>query len=367
MSMTKESNFLKLKKKLRPSKYIYSPVIKYAYINVRIGAMKNSLLSAEDMMSLEGAKNLPDFIALLENTHYKSALIGIKDINVRSIDKALIKSLIEFDERMIELVPKDVKLLLAAKSIKYNILNIKSLLTAIDSKIPIDEIAGKLLPKDNKLISDLLGVPAMPEALGMLAKLGYIRAAKLEGYLKTYAKERNLNPIMAEINRNYYETLWAMTEGLSRNDDKIAKKLIGIEIDAMNIMSILRGKWKGYDVRDFIIPGGINIKAKNLLENSADTETVADTVSLISESTYAQILKEGLNFFEEHKSLVQFETGFRRHILDVNKEVMRSGPFNIGTVLGFLKLKEVDIENLRAMTVSISEELPREELNQLII
>lgn len=364
MRIADRIDFSKLVRRLSPSRYVRSDVQRYAYLNARIGAMRSHLLRTEDMMALEGARTLRDYVTVLEHTQYNKALSEIKDHEVLTVDKALVNSIVDLNKRMISLAPGKVRPFFEARSRKYETENTKTIINAIGGGIPAEQIRQQLFPVSDKLTSRLLNAQTVEEAAE--TALGEDNAEKLGKSLQIYKDIGDLKPLLAVMDVRYYKRVWDSAEKLSNKDGRIAKKLIGMEIDTLNIMTLLRGKWKGYDVRDFIIPVGQHINPIECLEECAELETISDTVNVFSETIYETTLSRGLTYFEDKKTLIQFETGLKKQIIEENRKTLRESRFNIGTPLSFLRIKEAEIENLRALAAGISEELPKEEIAQLI-
>jgi V/A-type H+-transporting ATPase subunit C len=156
-------------------------------------------------------------------------------------------------------------------------------------------------------------------------------------------------------------------ETLKGRDKEIAKQLIGIEIDAMNIMILLRTiHWRGKIDPDLIIPYFYHLSEK-LVNECAKCDSLEDVITKLSKTPYGKILNQSLENYRQKRSLLSFELSLKKYCLEKNENFLRGDPFQIGTLLGYLKLKEVEIENLRAIAVGIENKLPEEEIEKLIL
>ncbi|MFH0860129.1 MAG: V-type ATPase subunit [Candidatus Altiarchaeota archaeon] len=355
--------FSQIRRNLRPSKHLQNSVLEYAYVNARVGALRGYLLKADELSALEGSKSLRDYIALLEHTSYRSVFSELAYADVRSVDNALVRHFLEFTEHLTMLSPDRVRPIIASASKKYEMGNIKAVLASKAAGEMPESVRERLYPANEKLTIRLLGAKDVDEAAMLLASEGFFL---VRDRLEAYRDDGNIQPLLAAVDIHHFIRLWSETERLSGKDERIAKDIIGTDIDTLNLLSILRAKRGGYDAKDYIIPVAHRINPVLALKMTAECKTVGETIQALEKSSYHKVLEKGLRYFEDKDSLQQFEVELRRHLLRRCRDAMRGSPSNIGTVLGFHRVKEAEVENLRRIAVCVSEELPRHELAQLL-
>ena len=327
---------------------------KYAYSNARIRGMKTFLLKSNDLERLGGAKSLKEFVALLDQTPYKEVSSGLGEITLPGIDRSLMTNLMGTVNKIIDISP--CKSLLESISKKYEIGCVKIILNAKASNISMDKIRDKIFI-ETELLAKLMETGKLEDRVNLLME-------KYEGLDEFIDKESEEFPSNAVIglDRYYFAMLNGEIDKLHLRNHKIALMLIGMEIDSKNIMMILRGISHGYETKDLLIPSH-----SHCVENCIGAEEVADVVSKLSKTVYGPILTKAMPSYMKTNSLLPFELALKKNVIDKHIKAMEGYPLQLGTVLGFLKLKENEIENLRIICIGIENNMQRNEIKELLM
>ena len=133
----------------------------------------------------------------------------------------------------------------------------------------------------------------------------------------------------------------------------------------MNILTLLRTLGKEQPEK-YLLPCYYKLR-KDYLERCLKSKTISELVGKLSESNYGKILTGALPEYEKTNSLLPFEIKLKRHVLERNKLALQGDPFHLGTLLGYLKLKELEVENLRIIAVGVFHGFAEEEITNLLV
>jgi V/A-type H+-transporting ATPase subunit C len=157
-------------------------------------------------------------------------------------------------------------------------------------------------------------------------------------------KEKNSSFYLeASLDMDYYRRLISCIDSFTNVDKKVARLILGIEVDMENINWLIRLR-KYYslgigEMLEWFIPGGQWIQKESVRKYYV-TDGLAKVVESVSFGPYAKI-KE---LAEENVGLVE---NFLYEILLHQVKIALSGfPFTIGTVMGYLILKRQETRNI---------------------
>ena len=123
----------------------------------------------------------------------------------------------------------------------------------------------------------------------------------------------------------------------------MARTILGVEIDIENIHWLIRLR-KYYslnmgEILDWIIPGGAKI-TKSSIRQSYVSDDIDKLMDIVSPGPYAKIKDLGEN---NNEMLEEF---LRELLKQQANRALGGFPFTIGTVLGYLVLKQDETRNL---------------------
>jgi len=339
--------------------------LNYAYPNARVMALKSFMLKDEDIKGLASAKNLEEYVSLLEHTPYKQDLT-IAGTDTGKIENALLSGLVAVNRLALGIAPRDTHEFFKAYMSVHEVELLQLILNGFDA--PADRKAkdadysayGPILSGDmKKFVKEAADAKTKKEAVELLKGTNY------DFLSNATTEELNMQGYTSSmLDKRFYENLWNEIEGLSSQDAAYAKKLVGSEIDIVNVMILLRSALCRCKAEKFIISGGFRLGAKVGGLAGKDMQEIS---SAMSSTYYRDIVSEGLKNYEKDKSLLKLELAFKKHILAEYRRAFLGSPFHIGILLGFLKLKEYEVKNLRAMAVAIDNGLSPKDIMELVI
>jgi vacuolar-type H+-ATPase subunit C/Vma6 len=333
-------------------------IVDYAYPNTRIRVMKSLFLKNSDVEALTRAKNLEEYLMSLRQTLYGGLFSGMEKASIHEIERVLSRDLTKTIDKIRGMSPKNCTPLLHTISEKYLFECIKLILNSKAGNLSPDEIRDRLVileRSDEGFLSGLINLS--------VEDITALSCKRFKG-LDEFMPESPLSlDILVALDRYYFSKLQNSLSYLNRGDRKTASRLITLEIDAVNLMIILRSITHGYGSERFIIPN----QDSYLTPLDEYPSNVAEFIEKLSKTIYGPVLTDAVPVYKQTNSLLDFELALKRLLIKENKRVMNENPFQIGFILGFLKLKGVEIENLKAVCTGIGESLNSDEIRGLLV
>lgn len=314
------------------------------YANTRIRAMKSRLFKENDYEAALKSKDLQELATLLEHTGYRMNLESLKSHNREEIKKKLGENLLMELDRLKFLAPGNLKDLFDVLRERYELENIK---TIISFKIKGYEgdIRDKLpfQVKDHKFISKLI-----ESDLDGIIKALNERQYNLEEPYKLFKEKGIIQPLFIALEKRYFERLWGCLSWRNR----VARDLVGGEMDLLNLLNTRRAKEWGVSVLPLLLP-----------KYKLDTDPLVEGKS--PERFLSQIKRiPPFDKFIE-KNLLEAEIEIKKYNLGRYKKAIEKDPFDIGVLLGYLKIKEQEVWNLKTICNSLKI-LEKGEIEELI-
>ncbi|MBI4651457.1 V-type ATPase subunit [Candidatus Desantisbacteria bacterium] len=240
----------------------------YGYVNARIRGMKSLLISKNFYEDLLKASDFPGLVNLLEKTNYKLEVeeCAISHSGVEGIDEALKRNLSRTFRKILGFVGDEPRNLILLFLGRWDMHNIITILRGIHISAPSDQILESLIPAgqlDMPVLNQLASETTIKGFIDILATLGIPYAKVLNDKYPEYSKEKNLSILELSLHKAYYQYALSNLDRMNMNY-KIMKNIISQEIDALNIITILR--LQKVNIEDFIKKSEekLDKKTKNL-------------------------------------------------------------------------------------------------------
>lgn len=354
---------------------------KYKLIMPRVIVAKLSLIEPKDMLDLAGGSF--DYIcSTLTGTQYQAEVSAIpaEQLSSISLENAFLENFIKIYGEIIAYSPKDIRLLLSTVLMKFEADNIKAVLRAKEAEISVDEAMRYIISvgrlDEVRCRKILENSRSIKEAVELLSDLEY--GFVLKRALREYKKTGLFLPLEVALDKYVYGKIWEAGEKLKGLDKKIARTLLGVEIDSINIKVILRCKAMGVSedqIGRYLIPVSEvfgekeledAIKAANLKSSIESLLTTARRALVVD---YWRMLSDLLEEYETSHSLSRLEIVLDRGLLKTSLRMLRKYTpfFNIGLILAFLNLKWFEVKNLRAIVTGAEYKIPPDRTKRLLI
>ncbi len=357
-------------------------VSKYAYVYARIRARMSELMDERRLRELVDTRS-DDFLSSLMDTTAtykakltKAALVGIE---AREIEKTLKEDLIDqylmvikstkgtiqdvFVEFLRRLEVKNLKAVIRAKAAEVHGTGTGTSTAETPMFFPVEDFF-------KRRISRLTEADSV-ESVIKQSESPYKRV--LEDALPEYEKSKRVLVLENVLDEEISGAIREKVERLSGADKEIARKIVGTEFDLANLMILLRCKSEGIaeaEIRKYLLPDGFSFDFNldvGAMNDSISAENVSSAVQLMPASAYKEVLTGALSSYEADKSLVPLENALAQYFFVTIKRILRGYPINIGTIIGFRYLKEIEIKNLCTIAVCKENEIPAEETMKIVM
>jgi len=352
---------------------------KYKHLMPKLTVSKLKLLKPNQVLGLVGM-SLHHISSFLENsTPYRTAISEIKTqgLSAISLEDALLKSLIKTFEDLLEIAPKDVRLLLSALLAKFEANSVKTLLRAKEAKLSVEEAMKYILPlgtfSEERCRYILETSENITDVVDVISDLEY--GLVLEKTIAAYQKEKDFYLLEIALDRHVYQKIWRAAGRFWGLDKKIVRTIIGLETDSLNIKAILHCKAIGIDTNQiiqYLIPES-DVLCEKELQDAIKCPDIQTTIDSMVESAKKARARDHRIIFKELQlnaaSLTAVETILDRGLLETNLRIMKryTPYFNIGLLLAFLNLKWIEIKNLRAIVHGTESGIAPDRVRKLLI
>ena len=334
---------------------------KYKRLMPKLTVAKLKLIEPKRITGLVGM-SLHHISSVLENTPYNAEISDVrtKEFTSISLEGALLKNFIKTCEEFRDLSPKDVRLLLSALLMKFEVNCVKAMLRAKEAELSVEEAMKYIIPAgrlDEVTCRKTLEVSEnTADIVESFSDLEY--GSVLKEAFAVYEAEKIFFLLEVALDRYVYSKIWRATGKLGGLDKKIARTIIGLEIDSVNVKTILRFKAMGIredQIRLYIFPVS-EVFGEKELENvmiSADIQSFINSLVRLAKRAMARDYQYIFTEIQQSQvtSLTMIETILDRGLVETGlRMIKRYTPyFNIGLLLAFLNLKWFEVRNLRAV------------------
>ena len=352
---------------------------KYKQIMSKVVVAKLNLIEPKRITDLAGMR-LHDIFSMLEKTVYNAEISRIRGKGLSSylLEDALLQNFVKTCERLLKFSPKGIRLLLSTFLMKFEVDCVKGLLRAKQAELTVEEAMKYVIPvgkldevRCRKIMETSENIADVVESLHDM-EYGSV----LDEAFAVYKEEKIFYLLEFALDRYVYSKLWWATGKLGGLDKKIARTIIGLEIDSANIKTILRCKAMGIiedQIRRYLIPVSEVLGEKELEEimREADIQSFINSLFRLAKRAMARDYQYIFTEIQESHvtSLTRLEKILDRGLVKTGlRMIKRYTPyFNIGLILAFLNLKWFEVRNLRAIIRGSEAGIPPDRIKKLLI
>ena len=348
-------------------------VSNYANVYARIRARVGDIIADGKIRELIEARP-SDFMPLLMDTAYKEQLTraGVTTLDARRIEDALKAELVSQYVMVLRSTKGAIRDIFFVILRRLEVKNLKALLRTKATDIrtaagieplmfPVEEVFKRRMSKlkDLDALADLMSHVESPYR------------EVLENAYPEYETTGRLLVLERALDEEICGAIWKQTEELGGDDREIVRKIVGTELDLTNIMTVLRCKAEEIPpgkIKSYVLPYAYLVDfAADALNEAILAENVGTAIRAMPASPYTDVLIRVLPLYDTEKTLIPFEEALWRHFAIVVRKTLKGYPINIGTIIGFLYLKELEIQNLCTIAVGKENNLPAEEIAKLVL
>ncbi len=328
---------------------------KNVYASVKSYSKRGKLLKKEDFQTLAESRDLDELMTRIKNTVYADAVVGVeKPYTSQNIESALRSHLADVHYGISKTAGGGI---LDAYYLKFIISNLKQILKGKALGKSQEEIETHInlhaeeLIKQRDIVIKALIAKDLEEAVANLSQTEFgediVKATAL------YADKKSL-----QIFDTYFDKiLMSRLVKALKSGDIDASKLVSMDIDFYNILSVIRGKFWGLDeqqIQDLIIIQ--SPAAKELLLRMMSVGTIRDAFNELSNTKYRDIIPQSEN---ELDAIAEFERSFELKIYQSSLNSFTK-MFSLATTVGITKLTAFEVRNLAAIGYAVEQKIPTE-------
>ena len=267
-------------------------MIKYPASYARMRGIKGKLLDKIQLESFLEAPDAKTIISALTQTAYSEQIQNSFDIF--RVEHGLKQELVLYYMRILQFLSGNSANFIRNLLSKFELLNVKSIIRKIVHKIDNTSIEPFIfsLGKYHSIpIKDAIEVDSLKNLIVLMNKTPFKRPLEI-GY-EQYESEGTIFPIELALDLDYYNNIRNSLNSLGPIDKNGAGKLLGMQLDIVNILWILR--FKEYyklppeKIIQYIIPYGW-AKDEGVLQKIVKENDVLNAIATLGISPYDKVL-----------------------------------------------------------------------------
>ncbi len=335
------------------------------FASVKSYSQRGRLLTKTELQTLAESRDLDELITRIKNTKYADAVSKIaKPLTAGKIESALRSNLADIHYSIAKTAGNSD--ILDAYYLKFLISNLKLILKGKALGKSQEEIEPHLnlhaeeLIKQRDVIVKALTAKNLEEAITSLSSIEF--GEELAKAVSLYHDKKNVQIFDVFLDKILYQQLGrAMRSARERE----VMRLVGMDIDFYNIMSILRGKFWNLDedqIQSLIVTQTPSIP-RDLLGKMISSDSVRSVFDELASTRYKDLIPQTEDDME---AVSQFEHTFEMAIYKaVNRSFTKM--FSFGTVVGITKLTTYEVRNIAAIAFAVEQKIsPQITMSRLI-
>ena len=330
---------------------------KNVYASVKAYSKRGKLLTKADFQTLAESRDLEELMTRIKNTVYGDAVADVqKPYTSQSIEAALRSQLADMHYSIAKTSGNSG--VLDAYYMKFIVSNLKLILKGKVLGKTQEEIESHVnlhaeeLIKQRDVIVKALVAKDLEEAVASLNSIEF--GEEIAKAAALYNEKKNLQVFDTYFDKILFQHLAGAMKNYA---DKDATKIVAMDIDFYNILSVIRGKFWGLQedqIQDLII--STSPPARELLGRMMSAATIRDAFNELGSTKYKDLVPQVEN---ELDAIAEFERAFEMAIYQASLRSFTK-MFSFATIVGITKLTSFEIRNLAAIAFAIEQKISTE-------
>jgi V/A-type H+-transporting ATPase subunit C len=325
--------------------------------SVKSFTAKGRMLSKDVLQTLAESRDMDELVTRIKNTIYLDAVSKLqKPYTAEGIENALREDLVNFHASMANISGgSDV---VNAHFIRYIIWNLKLILKGK----ALGKLYEEILPHVNLRAEELVGrrdivvkalvAKDLDEAVNSLTGSEFGEDATKA--TAAYREKGDLQIFDTFLDHVFYRALNKALTTSGREAD--VKAVVVPEIDAYNVLSVLRGKFWGLkerQIRDLIVATTSTVP-EDVIQKMLNAESITDAIAELGGTVYKEMIPQPTNDIE---TISHLEKAFERMLFRRFLGAFRT-MFTYSTMVAAIKLRMVEVRNLAAIASAVEQKVP---------
>ncbi|AJZ75939.1 V0D/AC39 family V-type ATPase subunit [Candidatus Nitrosotenuis cloacae] len=325
------------------------------FASVKSYSQRGKLLTKTELQTLAESRDLDELITRIKNTKYADAVSKVnKPFTAGKIESALRSELAEIHYSISKTAGKSD--ILDAYYLKFLISNLKVILKGKALGKSQEEIEPHLnlhaeeLINQRDVIIKALTAKDLEEAIASLSSIEF--GEEMAKAVTLYNDKKNVQVFDVLLDKILYQQLG---RAMRNSRDREIMRLVGMDIDFYNILSILRGKFWGLDedqIQNLIVTHTPSIP-RDLLGKMISSDSVRSVLDELATTRYRDIIPQTEDNME---TVSAFEHSFEMAIYKaVNRSFTKM--FSFSTIIGITKLTSYEVRNIAAIAFAVEQKI----------
>lgn len=331
---------------------------KNVYASVKSYSKRGQLLKKADFQTLAESRDLEELMTRIKNTIYGDSVSDVqKPYTSLKIENALRGHLADVHYSIAK--TSGDKSIFNAYYMKFIISNLKSVLKGKVLGKSQEEIESHInlhaeeLIKQRDIVVKALVAKDLEETVASLSS-GFF-GEEISKAAALYNDKKNIQIFDLYFDKILFQQLG---KAIKNSRETEVTKLIGMDIDFYNLLSVIRGKFWGLgeeQIQDLIVSATPSA-SRDLLGRMISAASVKDAFNELTSTRYKNLIPEAEN---ELDAVAEFERKFE---LEIYRASLRSFTkmFSFATIIGITKLTAYETRNLAAIAYAVEQKIPTE-------
>lgn len=331
-------------------------VNKYGYINAKLRAQLSKRITGEEFSRMVEASDLTEALQVLKNTEYEEIFAVYHETgDIKMVERDLVRREIDDLKKLRTYLDTDVIGIIDGFLERYEVEALKDALRYWFDRVvrgrSVDEHTIYMQRErilNNIDFSSLVYAADVEAVLKELSGTPYERV--VAEYLPKALDDKRLFELECALENCYYKRLMDAIDNLNGKDGKIAKSIIGIQIDMENIGRLSRAVRFFKDLSscgaNLFLYGGKNINIEEL-KKASEAKSPKDFVKETVGNFYGtKGLLEGKQTVKDDSFFVMLLSVLQDIFIDEVMKLKPGYPFTIGIVLAYCFIKQREIKKI---------------------
>ena len=338
----------------------------YAFISAYLKGQEAKIITSDHVDNMAKASGIQDILESVRDTDVGGYLVGLDVKTFDELDKYLWMYLGKCLEQLVwfKTVPSDMRKILKAYVVKYDVLNIKAALQAVSTGMKASLIPMGII-YNLGLLDELANAENTDTIIELLngCQLGSYASIMGEYNADEGTKSRLLTE--ARLEEEYHRNLMEVTRRVK--DGAILAKAFGTVIDMTNLQIILRAiiGGTGSEAAAYALSGGYMIS--ETYTGNLISLKLGEIPNELKNTQYYDVAEEVVSSYDRTKSITVVDEVIEKHKHRLSSEMLSPRVLSPLMIAWYLIIKEIEIRNLRLIMKAAFDNTPLEEIKNYLV
>ncbi|MFO8143252.1 MAG: V-type ATPase subunit [Dehalococcoidales bacterium] len=338
----------------------------YAFMSAYLKGAEAKTVTREHVDRMSRTTALSDIMEAIRGTEISSYLEATSIKSFADFDQSLWQYFGQCLERLegLKLMPAAMRGILNSYRLKYDIINVKSVLQSIRSGksarlIPVGVIHNR------GLLDELSRADGADTLARLLLECGLGAYAAILREYDSGSEAKLRLQTEARMDGEYYKDLLETSKDIE--DGFILARIIGLMVDLTNLKIASRAAIEetGTATSDCIIEGGYLLSHQTI--EGMISGKLNDIPSSLGGTQYRNMAEEVVASYNKTGSITAIEEVIDRYRMEMLKEILSPRVMSPLVVIWYLTIKEMELKNLRMVLKAVFDGISVDEIKEYLV